>query len=141
MYLKKHMKKQMILSAVFGVFLFGFGFANFAMASEIPGIDIIVQKKPGGSAIQVKTGADGTYKFTRLAPGNYDLSVAGQHVQTIIVGANRSVSGTLSRETDGNTLLSISGLADHGTRIIRITNVRANASPIPASPPPTPRSR
>ena len=137
------MKKQMILSAVFGVILFGFGFANFAMAAidPIPGVDIIVRSKPGGIAIQVKTGADGTYKFTRLAPGNYDLSVAGQHVQTIIVGANRSVSGTLSRETDGNTLLSISGLADHGTRIIRITNVRANASPIPASPLPTPRSR
>ena len=75
------MKKQMILSAVFGVILFGFGFANFAMAGNnpIPGVDIIVRSKPGGIAIQVKTGADGTYKFTGLAPGTYDLSTAGQH--------------------------------------------------------------
>ena len=78
MYLKKHMKKQMILSAVFGVVLFGFGFANFAMAEEIPGGDVIVRKKPGGIAIQVKTGADGTYKFTGLAPGTYDLATAGR---------------------------------------------------------------
>ena len=56
------MKKQMILSAVFGVILFGFGFAHFAMAGNnpIPGVDIIVRKSPGGIAIQVKTGADGS---------------------------------------------------------------------------------
>ena len=89
------MKKQMILSAVFGVVLFGFGFANFAMASinPIPGVDIIVRSRPGGIAIQVKTGADGTYKFTRLAPGTYDLSTAGQPPQLVIVGPDGTLGG------------------------------------------------
>ncbi len=96
----------MILSAVFGVVLFGFGFANFAMAEEIPGIDIIVQKKPGGSAIQVKTGADGTYKFTRLAPGTYDLSTAGQPPQLVIVGSDGTLGGKLMKGTDGVVKLS-----------------------------------
>ena len=100
------MKKQMILSAVFGVVLFGFGFANFAMAEEIPGIDIIVQKKPGGSAIQVKSGADGTYKFTRLAPGTYDLSTAGQPPQLVIVGSDGTLGGKLMKGTDGVVKLS-----------------------------------
>jgi len=90
------MKKQMILSAVFGVVLFGFGFANFAMADVIPGVDVIVRKKPGGKAIQVKTGADGTYKFTRLAPGTYDLSTAGQPVKSVTVGTDGEFSGIVT---------------------------------------------
>jgi len=53
--------------------------ATGAMASEtpIPGVDIIVRKKPGGSAIVVAT-TDASGKFTaRLAePGNYSLSTA-----------------------------------------------------------------
>jgi len=93
------MKKQMILSAVFGVVLFGFGFANFAMAEEIPGIDIIVQKKPGGSAIQVKTGADGTYRFTGLAPGTYDLLIPGQPVKSVTVGTDGTLGGKLMHST------------------------------------------
>ena len=96
----------MILSAVFGVVLFGFGFANFAMAEEIPGVDVIVRKKPGGIAIQVKTGADGTYKFTRLAPGTYDLSTAGQPPQLVIVGSDGTLGGKLMKGTDGVVKLS-----------------------------------
>ncbi len=93
------MKKQMILSAVFGVVLFGFGFANFAMAEIIPGVDIIVQKKPGGSAIQVKTGADGTYRFTGLAPGTYDLLIPGQPVKSVTVGTDGTLGGKLMHST------------------------------------------
>jgi hypothetical protein len=102
------MKKQMILSAVFGVVLFGFGFANFAMAAinPIPGVDIIVRKSPGGIAIQVKTGADGTYKFTRLAPGTYDLSTAGQPPQLVIVGSDGTLGGKLMKNPDGVVALS-----------------------------------
>ena len=92
------MKKQMILSAVFGVVLFGFGFANFAMASNnpIPGVDIIVRSKPGGIAIQVKTGADGTYKFTGLAPGTYDLIIPGQPVKLVTVSTDGKFSGIVT---------------------------------------------
>ena len=100
------MKKQMILSVVFGVVLFGFGFANFAMAEEIPGVDVIVRKKPGGIAIQVKTGADGTYKFTGLAPGTYDLATAGQPPQLVIVGPDGTLGGKLMKGTDGVVKLS-----------------------------------
>ena len=96
----------MILSAVFGIVLFGFGFANFAMASVIPGVDIIVRKKPPGKAIQVKTGADGTYKFTGLAPGTYDLSTAGQPPQLVIVGADGTLGGKLMKSLDGVVALS-----------------------------------
>ena len=92
----------MILSAVFGVILFGFGFANFAMAAidPIPGVDIIVRKSPGGIAIQVKTGADGTYKFTGLAPGTYDLLIPGQPVKSVTVGVSGVLSGIRVADID-----------------------------------------
>ena len=92
----------MILSAVFGVILFGFGFANFAMAAidPIPGVDIIVRSKPGGIAIQVKTGADGTYKFTGLAPGTYDLLIPGQPVKSVTVGVSGVLSGIRVADID-----------------------------------------
>lgn len=117
------MKKQMILSAVFGVILFGFGFANFAMAtnSPIPGVDIIVRKRPGGIAIQVKTGADGTYKFTQLAPGTYDLLIPGQPVKLVTVGTDGKFSGIV-------TLINSVDTSNDD-------NVRSKA------PLPTPRSR
>lgn len=82
-----------------------------AMASNkpIPGIDIVVKKSPGGIAVSVPTGADGAYKFTGLAAGKYDLSVGGQRVQTITVGANQGIAGTLNRESDGTASLRING--------------------------------
>ncbi len=98
MYLKKHMKKTNDFIRGFGVILFGFGFANFAMAviDPIPGVDIIVRKSPGGIAIQVKTGADGTYKFTGLAPGTYDLIISGQPVESVTVGTDGKFSGIVT---------------------------------------------
>ncbi len=74
--------------------------------SPIPGVDIIVRSRPGGIAIQVKTGADGTYKFTRLAPGTYDLSTAGQPPQLVIVGSDGTLGGKLMKGTDGVVKLS-----------------------------------
>ena len=61
---------------------------------------------PGGIAIQVKTGADGTYKFTGLAPGTYDLSTAGQPPQLVIVGPDGTLGGKLMKGTDGVVKLS-----------------------------------
>ena len=74
--------------------------------NPIPGVDIIVRKKPGGIAIQVKTGADGTYKFTQLAPGTYDLATAGQPPQLVIVGTDGTLGGKLMKGTDGVVKLS-----------------------------------
>ncbi|UUZ67833.1 carboxypeptidase-like regulatory domain-containing protein [Polaromonas sp. P2-4] len=71
-----------------------------ALAGDpIPGVDVKLGKNPGGSImVSAATGADGAYQFKGLAPGNYDLFVGGQRVQTISVGANRSISGVLSRD-------------------------------------------
>lgn len=85
------------------------GTVALATSNPIPGVDIIVKKNPGGIAVSVPTGADGAYKFTGLAAGKYDLSVGGQRVQTITVGANQGIVGTLNRESDGTASLRING--------------------------------
>lgn len=85
------------------------GTSALAANDPIPGIDIIVQKKPGGIAITSPTGPDGTYKFRGLTPGQYDLSVQGKLVQTITVGPDASISGFVSREPNGKAKITFNG--------------------------------
>lgn len=81
-----------------------------ALAGEpIPGVDVKLGKNPGGNAVAAPTGADGAYQFKGLAPGNYDLSVAGRLVQTITVGDRGSIGGVLSREPDGKASITFNG--------------------------------
>lgn len=47
----------------------------FATNDPIPGVDIIVRKKPGGSAIKATTDMDGNFTFAKLEPGKYVLTV------------------------------------------------------------------
>lgn len=81
-----------------------------ALAGEpIPGVDIYLGKIPGGIAVSAPTGSDGAYKFTGLVAGNYDLSVGGQRVQTVTVGANQGISGVLSSEPGGKASITFNG--------------------------------
>ena len=52
-------------------------FAGHASATNvpIPGVDIIVRKKPGGNALHATPGKTGTFVFEHLAAGQYTLSV------------------------------------------------------------------
>lgn len=87
--------------------LAGWGAAALATNNPIPGVDIIVKKDPGGIVASTPTNKDGTYQFIGLAPGKYDLSVAGQRVQAITVGANRSIRGSLTSNDDGTASVTI----------------------------------
>lgn len=87
--------------------LAGWGAAALATNDPIPGVDIEVKKNPGGIVVSAPTNKDGTYQLTGLAPGKYDFSIAGQRVQTITVGANRSVRGSLTRNDDGTASVTI----------------------------------
>lgn len=71
-----------------------------ALAGDpIPGVDVKLGKNPRGSIIaSAPTGADGAYQFNGLAPGNYDLFVGGQRVQTIAVGNKGTIRGVLSSD-------------------------------------------
>ena len=81
-------------------------------ADPIPGIDIIVQKKPsktGDPIIVAPTGTDGAYQVKGLTAGNYDLSVGGKRVQTLRVGSDGGIRGVLSRQPDGTASITFNG--------------------------------
>ena len=83
-----------------------------AIGEPIPGIDIVVKClgcTPPFHGIPVPTGADGSYQFKGLAPGKYELSIAGRRVQTITIGDKGSISG------DGNNYSSGSNQAAWGS--------------------------
>lgn len=87
------------------------GAAALAIGEPIPGIDIVVKClgcKPPFHGIPAPTGADGAYQFKGLAPGRYELSIAGQLVQTISVDKG-TISGVLSREPDGKASITFNG--------------------------------
>ncbi|OGB25580.1 MAG: hypothetical protein A3I66_23365 [Burkholderiales bacterium RIFCSPLOWO2_02_FULL_57_36] len=128
-------------------------------SKPIPGVDIIVRKKcnpvrpgcPGSIAVTKTDLLDGTYQVTGLNAGEeYDLSLAGQHVKTITVGANRSISGVLNKNSDGSASIVVSGKGVspgiwddtdivHGIKIVEIIG---NQSPeeLPGAPINTTRS-
>ncbi|MCC8432410.1 hypothetical protein LJ725_25830 [Reyranella aquatilis] len=67
--------------------------------NPIPGIDVVVQKKPAGNAIKQTTGGDGQTTFRQLEPGTYDvalpkLSGGGTLSMTVFV------NGTPASRTD-----------------------------------------
>ena len=106
---------------------------GLALAGDpIPGVDVKLGKNPGGSIVaSSQTDSQGNFHFDKLPAGNYTLKLPGLPDQSFTVGAEGSISAVLSKEPDGTASISVnepSGLADHGTRLIRITNVRANAN-------------
>jgi len=49
-----------------------------ATNDPIPGVDIIVEKNPGGTIVHIQTDANGTVTFRHLAPGKYVLTIGGK---------------------------------------------------------------
>lgn len=68
------MNRRDVLTVGCGVI--ALGWASVAQATgPIPGIDIIVQKKPGDKTVSVPTGKDGVAVFEGLLAGEYDVIV------------------------------------------------------------------
>ena len=71
----------------------------------IPGVDIIVRKKPGGIAMrEVKTDVDGVFSLNNLSDGNYDLFV---DIPGLLMGGTYEF--TITGSTLVNELCFISG--------------------------------
>jgi hypothetical protein len=129
---KKEQRLSTALALVLGLALAFPGPAALA-GGPIPGVDVKLGKNPGGSIMfTAPTGKDGTYQFEGLAPGNYDLSVAGERVQTITVGANQSIAGTLTRNDNGTASISVSDINGDGVpeaRTFTVTVTPVNDPP------------
>jgi hypothetical protein len=92
------------VSGVAGVVTFGVGvmIADVAMAGgkQIPGIGIRVRKNPGGNK-RIKpttTAADGSFRFTGLEPGNYEVTVGDNKPQMVVVGKDGVLAGKVTQD-------------------------------------------
>ncbi len=117
-------KKENRLSAaralVVGLVLAFSGEAAWATINPVPGVDIVVRKNPGGIPVSATTDSGGTYKFIGLAPGEYELFVGDQRVQTITVGANRTITGLVNREPNGTARITIDNGSFSGNVLLGI---------------------
>ena len=126
-------------------------FAGHASAAvdPIPGVDIIVRRKPGGNAMRVTPGKTGTFVFEHLAAGQYTLSVEPppsqnkqiintsrsniKHPITTVVGGVQVVTVTVQAGTQpASTDIDIT--AAQGKITGTVTSAPLAAAPQPAAP-------
>lgn len=71
-----------------------------AATKQIPGIGIRVKKSPGGTArtTPVQSDPDGSFNFTGLAPGDYEVTPDGGKSVLLKVGADGKLSGVMQED-------------------------------------------
>ena len=66
-------------------------------AAGIPGVGIVVKKRPGNAQVaNLTSAAEGTFAVKGLARGTYDISVGEDKPRTIEVGADGNIRGKVS---------------------------------------------
>lgn len=78
--------------------------ATSALATtQIPGVGLIIKKKPGNAPIIAPTDANGVVRLTGLEPGEYMISLIGDdQANTVQVGANGTLTVRAVTEDDGS---------------------------------------
>jgi hypothetical protein len=66
--------------------------AMMLVNNPIPGIDIIVRKEPGGTAIKVKTDDKGGFALNAVEPGTYRVTLGGPSLRRGVQLLNRTDS-------------------------------------------------
>jgi hypothetical protein len=92
------------VSSVAGIMTVGAGvmIVDVAMASTkaVAGIGIRIRKNPGGNT-RIKpttTAADGSFRFTGLEPGNYEVTVGENKPQMVVVGKDGVLAGKVTQD-------------------------------------------
>ena len=138
-----------LLAALFLGLFAGHASAQGRQDYPIPGVDIIVRRKPGGKALHATPGQTGTFVFEHLAAGQYTLSVEPppsqnktfinttrsniKHPTTTVVGGVQVVTVTVQAGTQpASTDIAIT--AAQGKITGTVTSAAIAAEPKPAAP-------
>lgn len=69
-------------------------------AHPVPGVDIIVRKKPGTTAHRTASGRDGRFTVEGLEPGTYEITIEG--VKPVLVTLKgRCLTGEVTTTAEG----------------------------------------
>ena len=72
-------------------------------AAGIPGVGVVVKKKPGNAPIIAPTGSNGVIRMTGLAPGEYEVGlIAEERSTTVTVGRDGELFTRAVAEDDGS---------------------------------------
>ncbi len=97
----RHTAALTLRAAVFAMLVGSFALPSASgkqNVRQVPGVDIIVKKNPGGSKRVAQSGKDGSYRFTGLEPGSYEVQIAGRAPQTVTVGPDGKLTGVVTTE-------------------------------------------
>ena len=73
--------------------------------ATIPGVGIVIKKKPGNSPIIAPTDSNGVIRMTGLEPGDYEVSlIAEERVTTVTVGRDGELFTRAVAEDNGSKI-------------------------------------
>lgn len=78
-----------------------------AANNPIPGVDIIVQKKPGGQAMRATTDKEGKFVFASLAAGDYWLVVQQSQAKAAVNTTRSNITRPSLRLEKGVEVVSV----------------------------------
>ena len=136
-----------------GAALLTSGAALAATNKPVPGVGVKCCKRPGGCSssartaqVPVRSGVDGSFQFTGLEPGDYDVTPDGGKTELYKVGADGKLSGFVQEENGVRSVVKMrpGGMGPAGpvgpANTLSPTsavggNSPGNANPIPNSSP------
>ena len=90
--------KVAVFAAVFLGLLAG---SSSAAEDPIPGVDVVVRKKPGGKAMPTTSDSGGKFVFNNLSAGKYELSVTMPQTRALINTSRSNIRHPNLRVVDG----------------------------------------
>ena len=96
------------VAVIAALFLGVFAGSASATNEPIPGVDVIVRKKPGGIAMHATTDSSGHFVFENLAAGTYTLAAAAPQTRAAISTTRSNIKHSSVSVTNGVQVVTVS---------------------------------
>ena len=78
-----------------------------AATNPIPGVDVVVRKKPGGKAMQAPSDSGGKFVFNNLPAGKYELSVTMPQTRAAVNTSRSNIKHPNLRVENGTQVADV----------------------------------